>query len=330
MYNYILTITLLILSGLFSGLTLGLMSLDPFELKRKIRLGDKHAERVYPLRKNGNLLLCNLLLGNVAVNSALAVFLGSITSGIIASILATTLIVIFGEIIPQSLFSKHALSFGAKSAFLVDILTVLLYPITKPLSLLLDWWLGGELPTHYSKRELHMILREQKDLKSDIDHLEFKILEGGLLFSDKKVIDVMTPRKKVFQIKESETLTKKLITKIHKTGHSRIPVYKETKDTIVGILYTKDLSPITPSERVKVKKVMKYRNHHINESDTLDKVLLAFKKKRTHLFLVQDQFKLVTGIITLEDVLEEIVGEIVDEHDLVVDMRLQETDSSNL
>ena len=218
MYNYILTITLLILSGLFSGLTLGLMSLDPFELKRKIRLGDKNAERIYPLRKNGNLLLCNLLLGNVAVNSALAVFLGSLTSGLVASILATTLIVIFGEIIPQSIFSKHALAFGARTAFLVDILTVILYPVTKPLSMLLDSWLGGELPTRYSKRELHMILREQKELKSDIDHLEFKILEGGLLFSDRTVTDVMTTRKKVFYIKEDDTLTKKKLEEIHKSG----------------------------------------------------------------------------------------------------------------
>ena len=326
MYNYILTITLLILSGLFSGLTLGLMSLDPFELKRKIRLGDKNAERIYPLRKNGNLLLCNLLLGNVAVNSALAVFLGSLTSGLVASILATTLIVIFGEIIPQSIFSKHALAFGARTAFLVDILTVLLYPVTKPLSMLLDSWLGGELPTRYSKRELHMILREQKELKSDIDHLEFKILEGGLLFSDRTVTDVMTPRKKVFYIKEDDTLTKKKLEEIHKSGHSRVPVYKETKDTIVGLLYTKDLSTITPSKKILVKDVMKHRVHHIQEDDTLDKVLLAFKKKRTHLFLVYDQFKLCTGIVTLEDVLEEIVGEIVDEHDLVVDMRLQDTE----
>ena len=100
--DYIILIILLFLSAMFSGLTLGLMSLDVFTLKRRVKLNDKHAIKVYPLRKKGNLLLCTLLLGNVAVNSTLAIFLGSITAGVVAGIISTSLIVIFGEILPMA------------------------------------------------------------------------------------------------------------------------------------------------------------------------------------------------------------------------------------
>ena len=138
---------LLALSALFSGLTLGLMGLDSFELQRKVKLNHHAAAKIYPLRKKGNQLLCTLLIGNVAVNSALAVFLGSITQGVLAGFIATGLIVIFGEIIPQSLFSRHALKLGAKAIPLVYIFHVVFFPLTWPLAKILDSALGGELPT---------------------------------------------------------------------------------------------------------------------------------------------------------------------------------------
>ena len=112
----LISIILIALSALFSGLTLGLLSLDVHSLERRARHGDKYAETVYPLRKHGNFLLTTLLLGNVAVNTTLSIFLGSIASGLVAGITATALIVVFGEIIPQSVISRHALYFGAKTA----------------------------------------------------------------------------------------------------------------------------------------------------------------------------------------------------------------------
>ncbi len=102
--EYLIVLSLVILSGCFSGLTLGFFSLNLTGLKRKIKLGDVRAKKVYPIRKRGNLLLCTLLVGNVAVNSAAAIFLGEITSGLIAGIISTVLIVIFWEILPQDFF----------------------------------------------------------------------------------------------------------------------------------------------------------------------------------------------------------------------------------
>ncbi len=320
--DYIVVIILLGLSGLFSGLTLGLMSLDVYELKRKIKLGNNYAKQIYPLRKHGNLLLCTLLLGNVAVNSVLAIFLGSITTGVVAGITATGLIVIFGEILPQSLFSKYALKLGAKTTWLVYIFYYLLYPISKPLSMLLDSFIGGELPTAYSKREVGLLLEEQQALKrSDIDEDDVEILKRGLVFSDKIVKDIMTPKSNTFFLKHNTVLTEVKLETIHNQGHSRIPVYNETRDKVIGILYAKDLISVSPDDRKKVRQLMRKTVQFIKEDAKLDDVLEFFKKKRVHLFVVRNKFKSVIGIVTLEDVLEEIVGEIVDEHDRRVDMR---------
>jgi len=321
-FTYIVTIFLLVLSGIFSGLTLGLMGLDVFDLKRKVKVGDKQAKKIYPLREKGNLLLITLLLGNVAVNSALAVFLGSLTTGIIAAVVSTGLIVIFGEILPQAFFSRYALKVGAKMSWLVYIFLYLFYPISKPLANVLDRFLGGELPTIFSKQEFQVFLEEQKDLqKSDIKKHEFEILQGGLVFAEKKVSDVMTPRVNTFFIRDTAKLTPKLLQMIHKKGHTRIPVYKTLRDKIVGMLYVKDLIKIDPYQEVPVGEVMRKEVHYIGEEAKLDKVLNLFKEKRRHLFVVRDDFKGISGIVTLEDVLEEIVGEIVDEFDEKVDMR---------
>lgn len=320
--NLIIVVLLVLFSGLFSGLTLGLMGLNVFDLKRKVKIGNQYAERIYPLRKQGNLLLCTLLLGNVAVNSVLAVFLGSLTSGLLASFMATGLIVIFGEIIPQSIFSRFALSFGARTAWLVEIFIFLFYPVAKPLALGLDYFLGGELPTVFSKREFKVFLEEQKKhKKSELSQKEFDIIKGGLIFSDKKVESVMTPRVNTFMLEKNTVLDRNTLHEIQRAGHSRIPVYCDTLDNVVGLLYAKELIKIEPSGRKVIKDIMRTKVLFISEQSRLDRVLDSFKKNRVHIFIVQDKFKGMAGIITLEDVLEEIVGEIIDEFDKIVDMR---------
>src|SRR5258708_1160732 len=127
---YVIIVGLLALSALFSGLTLGLMSLGPHELKRKMSLGDKRAKQIYSVRKRGNLLLVTLLVGNVATISSLSIFLDSISSGLIAAILTTGLITIFGEIIPQAIFSRYALALGSRAVWIVRIIIIVFYPVT--------------------------------------------------------------------------------------------------------------------------------------------------------------------------------------------------------
>jgi metal transporter CNNM len=319
--NYVIIILLLVLSGLFSGLNLGLMTLDPYTLKRKAGLGNKNAAKIYPLRKKGNLLLCALLIGNAGVNAALAIFLGSVTTGIIAGIAATGLIVIFGEVLPQSIFSRKALKLGAKTIWLSWVFVLITYPIAKPISMVLDKALGGELPTVFSKREIRALIKEQHKLGEEIKEHEFEIVDKSLGFSARKVHQVMTPRKNVFFLKHNDVLGRNMLVSIQKAGHSRIPVYNHNKKKVVGILFSKDLVFINPAERIPVHKLMRKHVGRVHEHDHLDRVLRSFKEKRVHLFVVINSLRKMTGIITLEDVLEEIVGEIVDEHDRHVDMR---------
>ena len=318
----VIIILLVALSGLFSGLTLGLLGLDKTELERKIKLGNKKAKKVYSVRKKGNLLLCTLLLGNVAVNSALAIFLGSIASGLIGGITATGLIVLFGEIIPQASISRYALTVGAKTAWLVKIFIFILYPICWPISKALDKALGEEMPTIWSKNELAEIIKTHEDSKdSGIDADEERIILGALSFSNKKITEIMTPSVVVFALEIDTPINDKLLKKIKKSGFTRIPIYKKTLDNIVGIIYLKDLIGIKKNDTIK-KLCKKKELFKITTEKKLDVLLNQFIRKKIHLATVFNEYNEFRGIVTLEDILEEILKkEIVDENDTVVDLQ---------
>ena len=320
--DYLIIVLLVSLSGLFSGLTLGFFTLDTSDLKRKADLGDKKAKKILPIRKNGNLLLCTLLVGNAATNSALSIYLGSIAPGLIAGLIATALIVVFGEIIPQASFSRYALTVGSKLSWLVKFFIAIFYIVCKPMSLILNKALGEEIPTIYSKHELIKIVEEHEDSKiSDIDADEEKIIRGALSFSNKTVSDIMTPRTQIFSFSHNQKITKKILHEIIEVGHSRIPVYKNKVDNIVGILYVKDM--ISHNYKNKTAKdLARKKVLFVDYNKPLDDLLAAFRKTRNHLFVVLGEYGNVTGIVTIEDVIEEIIGEeIVDEYDQYEDLR---------
>ena len=320
--DYLIATALVLFSGLFSGLTLGLLTLDKNELERKISLGNKDAKKVYAVRKRGNLLLSTLLLGNVAVNSTLAIFLGNIASGLMAGLVATSLILIFGEIIPQAVFARYALKFTAKMTWFVKIFLIIMFPITWPISWALDKALGDEMPSIYSKKELIKIVQEHEDSKdSDIDSDEERIIKGALSFSEKTVEDVMTPRTVVYSLSLDANLDRNLLNKIKRKGFTRIPIYEETIDDVIGILYTKDLINIRLN--TKIKDVYKKENALIvKKEQKLDVLLNMFIKSKVHLAFVKDEYHGLEGVISLEDVLEEILNrEIVDESDIIVDLQ---------
>lgn len=148
-------ICLLSLSGLFSGLNLGLMSLTPHDLIIIQEAGTpddrKYAKRIYPVRKRGNFLLCTILLGNVLVNSTATILLDSLISGALAVVGATLAIVIFGEIIPQAICSRHGLKVGSQTIQLTRLFMIATSPIAYPLSKLLDVILGKIFDVTYSR-----------------------------------------------------------------------------------------------------------------------------------------------------------------------------------
>ena len=315
---YVITTLLIILSALFSGLTLGLLSLDMHSLKRRAKRGDSDAQIVYPIRERGNLLLTTLLLGNVAVNTTLSIFLGSIASGLVAGVVATGLIVIFGEIIPQAVISRHALWFGAKTAWFTKIVMLILFPIAWPISKVLDKLLGSELPTTYSKTELMDIVAEHEASEhSDIDSDERRIVHGALRFSHVYVEEAMTPAKEVVMYEENQKLTDDFFEELTDEGFSRMPVYKGVPDNIVGVLFAKDL--LVEDEEISIKdteEALEREYLTVGSKELLDSVLVKMLKQKRHLAIVKNKQKKFVGVISLEDILEEIIQqEIVDEDD---------------
>lgn len=316
--EYLISLVLIVLSALFSGLTLGLFTLDPQALKRRSESGDTNAAKIYPIRKHGNQLLTTLLLGNVAVNTALSIFLGSVASGLVAGIIATAAIFIFGEIIPQAVISRHALYFGAKTAPFVRIIMYLLYPITFPIAYLLDRALGEELPTVYSKNELMQIVSEHEDSEhSGIDEDEERIIHGALQFSHIKTHEVMTPLDQIVMFEVGQKLTDDFYETVTEAGYSRYPVYSGKRENIVGILFAKDL--LTEEDDIAIKSTEEAFEDHfmtVGRHELLDTVLTKMLTARKHMAVVYNRNNHAVGVITMEDIIEEIIqAEIEDEDD---------------
>ncbi|HUC86936.1 MAG TPA: CNNM domain-containing protein [Candidatus Saccharimonadales bacterium] len=319
----VVAVALIFLAALFSGLNLGLMSLDTFELKRKADLGDANAAKVYAIRSKGNLLLVTLLTGNVAVISTLSLVLNSALHGLVAGVLTTVLVTIFGEIIPQAILVRYALHIGASLAGVVRVIMIIFYPVCAPIAYILDRVLGDELPTIYTKSELTRIIEEHRNVAgSNIDGDEARIASGALNFGDRKISQIMTPRSVAKMVPASLRLDETTIRKLKSSGFSRIPVFRgEATDDIGGILYVKDLIGIKAGKRT-VGDLARPKVFFVNLDDNLDDTLNAFLKTRSHLFIVVNEFAEVQGIVTIEDVLEEIIDrEIADEFDRYDDMR---------
>ena len=316
--DYLISTVLVILSGLFSGLTLGLLSLDQHELRRKAKHGNTEAAVIYPIRQKGNLLLTTLLLGNVAVNTTLSIFLGSIASGVVAGIMATALIVVFGEVLPQAVISRHALWFGSRTIWFTKTAIVIAYPIAYPIAWVLDKFLGSELPTTYSHKELMEIISEHEDSEhSEMDADEERILHGALQFSRRKVREVMTEAKDVRSFDENQRLTDEFFEEVNEHGFSRLPIYSGDPMNIIGILYVKDL--IVEDDHISIKETeeaLERKFLRVGAGDQLDAVLGKMLKSRQHIAIVQNSNRRFVGVITLEDIIEEIIQqEIEDEND---------------
>lgn len=285
----------MILSGIFSGLNLGLMSLDPTELKVVMRSGSKrekkYAAKIEPLRRHGNYLLCTLLLGNVLVNSTFTILLDNLTgSGLYAVIASTAGIVVFGEIIPQSICSRYGLAIGAYTLWLTWFFMIVTFPVSFPISRLLDYILGDEIGRVYDRTQLIELVRVTGQ-HTDLVENEVGMLSGVLGFKEKTVKDVMTNLDDVYLLDVNCVLDFRTISDILQHGHSRIPVYRGERSWIIGLLFARDLSLLDPDDGIPLQTIMKYYNHELLrvEIDTpLDKMLDEFKRGLGHMAAVQE------------------------------------------
>ena len=333
----IICVVLLCMSGLFSGLNLGLMSLDHTELAILINTGSendkKYAKSILPVRKLGNFLLCSILLGNVLVNNTLTIFLDTLTGGggTIAIIFSTLGIVIFGEIIPQALCSRHGLMVGAHTILLTKFFMLITSPLSFPLSKVLDCVLGAEIGTVYNRERLIELMKVTEQYNG-LEKKEINIVHGALVLKQKNVKDVMTPLDDCYMLPIETLLNFEALTEIKDQGYSRIPVYEGERSNIVHILYAKDLLFIDPDDEKPIEEVCKFYKNEVNfvYSDTiLTDMFDEFKSgEKGHMAVVQevitegttDPYMETVGLITLEDIVEEIIQqEIVDETDVIID-----------
>ncbi|XP_018331048.1 metal transporter CNNM4 [Agrilus planipennis] len=335
----LIIVTCLCFSCLFSGLNLGLMAMDQTELKILVNTGNpterKYARAIAPVRAKGNFLLCSILLGNVLVNSIFTILLDDLTSGLIAVIFSTLCIVIFGEICPQAVCSRHGLAVGAKTIHITKIVMVLTFPLSYPISRTLDCVLGEEIGNVYTRERLKELVKLQVTTgKNDLDRDEVNIISGALELRKKTVADVMTKIEDVFMLDYEAVLDFETVSEIMKSGFSRVPVYEGSRNNIVTMLYIKDLAFVDPDDNTPLKTLCQFYQNPCNfvfEDTTLDVMFKIFKEgNKGHMAFVQrvnnegegDPFYETVGLITLEDVIEELIqAEIMDETDVFTDNR---------
>lgn len=338
LYMKLITIACLLgLSGLFSGLNLGLMSLDKNELQVIMKCGSekekRYAKVIEPVRRRGNYLLCSILFSNTLVNSTISVLLEELSDGLIAIIMSTVLIVLFGEILPQAFCSRHGLAVGARTVGLTYFCMIVTWPLSYPVSYCLDWALGEEIGHAYDRERLMEFIKITRDI-NELEADEVNIISGALKIKQIRVCEIMTRIEDVYMLDESAALDFDTIQEIVEKGYSRIPVHESNnRNNIVAILFAKDLALVDPDNKVPVQNIITFYTHprmFVSEDTTLDKALEEFKTGKSHMAIVQrinnegdgDPYYENTGIVTLEDVIEEIMQmEINDETDTLTDNR---------
>ena len=308
---------LVAVAAVCSGLNIAVMTLDLSDLRRKAKLGNRAAKRVLPLRRNAHLTLASILLTNVAAVSATSLVLHQRLSGWAAGLIGTLLIVIFGEVFPQALFSKNPLAWSSFFAPLLKAMMAITFIISKPLQLLLDELFPHERARLQSRHELGLMIAEHLDTdESELDDDEVEIIRGALQLSEKRVRDIMTDIRHTYWLTRDTELDDAKIDEIKAQGYSRIPVFNRELTKCYGLLMMKNLVDIDFDEHTyHVEDLPLYPVQLVGSMTALDTMFRKFIAVGTHLIPIEKDDQIV-GITTIEDLLEEIIGhEIEDETD---------------
>ena len=325
--EWAVVIVLLVCSALISGTEVAFFSLQVKSLEdTHDTTSDLALQRVIALLKKPKRLLATILVANNFINIAIVLvfavlsdsFLGEIENQVLVLFIEvgiiTSLILIFGEILPKVYANRNALAFSKRMSLAISVLDrYLLFWITYPMSKitsLLEKRLGDQ-KNQFSVDKLSQALELTGDHETTSD--EQRILEGIVNFGNTDTREVMCPRMDMFALSD-ELSFEEILPNILEQGFSRIPVFQEKKDNIKGILYTKDLLPNLDNPNFVWQHVLK-PPIYVPENKKLDDLLKEFQQKKIHMAIVVDEYGGTSGLITLEDIMEEIVGDISDEFD---------------
>ncbi len=320
----IATLILVLISALISGSEVAYFSIKPADIERLKKENTKKSSALLSHLKESDKLLATILVANNFVNVSIVILASFVTQNIVdfgtsttlkfifEAVFITALILFFGEILPKVFASRHPVKFALWMAFPL----IAIKKITHPISFLLlksSSAVNKRLARKSKGLSMddlsHALELTSNDLSDDKD-----ILEGIVTFGNKYVSEIMTPRIDVIDIDIKSTFNK-VNAVIIESGYSRIPIYEDTPDHVKGILYVKDLLPhLNSSDSFDWKQVIR-QAYYVPETKKINDLLADFQSRKIHVAVVVDEYGGTAGIVTLEDVLEEIVGEINDETD---------------
>ena len=322
-FDIILLGILLILSGFISGSEVALFSLSKAEIESKSHL--KSFKIIANLLQKPNKLLATILVVNNLINIAIVILftkLGEVLFSTIGSplikffieiVIATFLILLFGEILPKIYASRNNISFSRIIAYPLTILDIIFSPISLPMQKF-SIYIKKKLAIQNSNISIDQISHALDLTRTeDTTKQEQKLLKGIVNFGNIDTNEIMCPRIDIFAL-DSTLKSEEVLKSIRKTSHSRIPVFHENLDKIIGILHIKELLPFLDKKDFQWKKLLR-EPLFIPENKKLDDLMLEFQEKKVHLAIVVDEYGGTSGLVTLEDVIEEIVGDISDEFD---------------
>lgn len=316
---------LLLLSGFFSGAEVALVSLSRAKARSLVQQKKRGAKAIEYLKNHPEKLLITILIGNNLVNILIPVLstvifteiFGDTIIGIMTGIL-TILLLIFGEIAPKTFAQKHAETFGLITGPIIYFLSKALLPVVWILEKLIES-LGGKSSEGFEKTfsdEELLALAEIGEEEGTLESDERERIENVLEFGDTTAKEIMTPRPAMDVLPESTTLKEAVDFFLSKT-HSRIPVFRVTIDQISGVFTLKDIMKFEQNfpPDTQLNKLPKNPVLTIPTSMVLEDILREMKWRRTHMAIVIDEHGGTAGLVTLEDLLEEVFGEIEDETD---------------
>jgi gliding motility-associated protein GldE len=319
------SIVLLMASALISASEVAFFSLEPQTLQELEESEKKQHKNVLRLLKNPQKLLATILIGNNFVNVAIILLLTYATSTVMnfddapvlgfifQTIVITFLLLLAGEITPKVYATHFSLKVAIFTAPFLIIIQALLQPFVNLLvgsTSTVNTKLAKHTRSNISIDELSQAL----ELTSGTSDEDTEILEGIIKFGNIQVIDIMTSRVDMVDV-DIKTSYKKLLDIIIKCGYSRLPVYSGTHDNLKGILYSKDLLPHLDKPDSFRWQTLIRPAYYVPETKKIDDLLSEFQKNKVHLAIVVDEYGGTSGLVTLEDILEEIVGDISDEYD---------------
>jgi putative hemolysin len=320
----LLIIVLLICSALISGSEVAFFSLSKTDLKKISSSDARSLKLIALLRANPRRLLATLLVSNNFINISIVLLLASFgqlfdfislpdwLNFVLEVGFITALILLFGEILPKVYANRKPISFSKKMAFPVQILDKYLFffitiPMSKMTKFIQDKLVFKKPNLSVDKLSDAFNLTDKSETSSE----EKKIFKGIISFGSIEVKQVMKPRIDVFSVSKTMSYTD-LIKQVRENRYSRIPVFDETIDNVTGVIYLKDLFPYLNQKNFDWTTLIR-EPYFIPENKKLDDLLKEFQKLKNHMAIVVDEYGGNSGIITLNDIVEEIVGEINDE-----------------